>query len=362
MRGESSGCGSFKQLKRIFIEMVRKKTIRLFLKNLSLFCALVVLAFVVGEYATRTYFRDITTTSSNGSYFTIRWARENIRHNSWWFRDREVDVKNPEGAIRIAIIGDSVTFGRGIREEDRFSNRLEDYLNAVESSCHFEVLNFGWPGSETIDHLNVFKNTVFKVHPDFVLLQWSINDVEGPDKSGLPEQISLIPIHSIHFLLYRVSAFYFLLDLQWQMIIQSICRSTSYEGYLFQRFGDPESPDSREYVDLLKELVGECRKREIPLGLILFPYVVPDLAESYPFRYLHELVRAVCDQEGVPCVDLLDTYAQYRDHKALWVNRFDNHPSPLAHRLAAEKLMERFGEMWLEGAVHAENGFSSTWR
>ncbi len=340
--------------------MVKKNATRVFLKNLSLFCASVIIALIVGEYVTRYYFRDITTTSCNSSYFAIRWARENVRLNSWWFRDKEMVVTKPKGVIRIAVIGDSITYGQGIREEDRFTNQIEDHLTSGHRADHYEVLNFGWLGSETIDHFNVFKNTVIKVNPDFILLQWSINDVEGYDKSGRPEPIPLLPFDSLHSYLYQNSAFYYLLDLRWQTLIQSIGLSSSYESYLLERFGDPECQETIKYIDLLREFIGACKEQEIPLGLILFPNVVPDLAGSYPFRYLHDLVRGVCDQEGIPCIDLLDTYAQYEAYKELWVNRFDNHPSPLAHRLAAEKILEKFGETWQERALNGKNAVTST--
>ncbi len=332
--------------------MFKKKPFLAFLKNFTLFCVSLILALVVGEYAIRYYFREITTTSCNVSYFSFRWARENVQLNSWWFRDREMEIEKPAGVYRIAIIGDSITYGQGVAEKDRFPNLLEDYLNEGQRNDRYEVLNFGWLGSETIDHVNILKNTVFKMNPDFVLLQWYINDVEGNDKSGRPEPVSLIPIDSVDSLLYHESAFYYLLNLEWQDLVQSIRPSTTYDGYLFQRFGDPESQESREYAERLREFIGLCRDRHIPSGLVLFPAVTPGLKESYPFRYLHERVVAVCAQETVPCIDLLDTFAQYEEYKTLWVNRFDNHPSPLAHRLAAKKIMERFGRMWLDRASY----------
>jgi lysophospholipase L1-like esterase len=328
--------------------MSKMKTTRAFLSNLLLVLASVVIALLIAEYAARYYLRDITTTSSNSSYLATRWARESVRLNSWWFRDGEMRIEKPQGVYRIAIIGDSVTYGQGIREEDRFSNLLQGYLDGEKSACRFEVLNFGWLGSETIDEVNVFRNTVYKVNPDFIVLQWFINDVEGHDKSKRPQSKPLIPFDSANSYLYQNSVIYYLLDLQWQNLVQRTSHSEGYRGYLFERFGDPEGPEARAYVEVLREFIGLCRERGIPVGVILFPDMVPGLADSYPFEYLHDLVHGVCDQEGVPYVDLLDTYTQYKDCRQLWVNRFDHHPSPLANRLAAEKLLERFGETWRE--------------
>jgi hypothetical protein len=66
-------------------------------------------------------------------------------------------------------------------------------------------------------------------------------------------------------------------------------------------------------------------------------------AGTYEFAELYDQVVDLCREEGALCVDLRSTYVPYRDYTSLWVNRFDPHPNVLAHRLAAERLMEVLG-------------------
>lgn len=64
------------------------------------------------------------------------------------------------------------------------TERLEALLR--DADLNAEVLNFGRPGSETVDHVETLQDAVLPLQPDFVLLQWFVNDVEGHDKSGRP--------------------------------------------------------------------------------------------------------------------------------------------------------------------------------
>ena len=68
--------------------------------------------------------------------------------NSAGIRGREVAVSKPDGVFRIAIIGDSISFGFHCRRDQTYAARLDTLLNrqAPTGSPRFEVLNFGVPG------------------------------------------------------------------------------------------------------------------------------------------------------------------------------------------------------------------------
>jgi hypothetical protein len=71
-------------------------------------------------------------------------------------------------------------------------------------------------------------------------------------------------------------------------------------------------------------------------------------AGAYEFAEVHDQVLEICRAESIPCVDLRSTFVPYRDYVSLWVNRFDPHPNVLAHRLAAERIEEILGSLWLD--------------
>ena len=63
--------------------------------------------------------------------------------NSLGLRDDEVSVPKPEGVVRILMLGDSVTFGWGVLQEDTISAQLEVLLNATPGATRVEVVNSG---------------------------------------------------------------------------------------------------------------------------------------------------------------------------------------------------------------------------
>ena len=82
------------------------------------------------------------------------------------------------------------------------------------------------------------------LHPDFVLLQWYENDVEGLDKSRRPRPWRLLPSDTLTGLLRGRSALYFLMERQWGMLQRSLGWVGSYQDYMTVRFADPDSRDS----------------------------------------------------------------------------------------------------------------------
>ncbi len=54
-----------------------------------------------------------------------------IASNRFGMREREYAVPKPPGLIRVVILGDSLVYGLGVREEDRVGVFLEEYLNAL---------------------------------------------------------------------------------------------------------------------------------------------------------------------------------------------------------------------------------------
>ena len=226
--------------------MKRKKvTVRTLLGTVVLTLVSALLSLTAAEIAARLWFRDITTTPDNTSYFALKWRAGNVRTNRLGFRERDFSEEKPPGVYRIAVVGDSFAWGQGIPEENRFSNLLERRLQSASPTARFEVLNFGKPGAETVDHVDILEKYVLPAAPDFVLLQWFVNDVEGRDKSRRPRYSNLVPINRMHRFLHAHSAFYYLLNSQWIGIQmhEGLSPEASYTDYLVDRFADPNAAD-----------------------------------------------------------------------------------------------------------------------
>lgn len=302
----------------------------------------VILATGMAEVMARIVFRDITTSFDGGGFFTIRWFRSGaVRLNSSGFRERLFVPSKTPGVYRIAVVGDSFTYGNGIRQQDRYSDLLQTRL-----PDHFEVLNFGTPGANTPQHLALLRHLLPLTHPDFVLLQWYVNDVEDDDSNGRPRFRPLLPIASLAAWLNDVSALYTVANMKWAETQVAWGMTPSYSEYLQRRFADPNSRDSQIDRGLLTELIELTKAAGVPMGIVLFPDPAPDLGKGYPFAYLHERVLEVCRSQNITCVDLRNDFAQVKHYRDLWANRFDHHPSPLANQIAAVKIFDAFSRQW----------------
>jgi hypothetical protein len=314
-------------------------------KNLALLFAALAVTAVLAEFGMRALFAGITTTGGdNSSYWARRWEATHVHLNHFGFREREFPAQKPSGIYRIAVVGDSFTFGQGIEEPDRFTNRLERTLN--RGGRRFEILNFGRPGANTIDEVQMFKEVVIGIHPDFVLLQWYINDVEGHDETSRPTGLPLLPSATLRSVLRQNSVFYYVLDQQWYALQVRLGWIKSYEDYIRARFSDPSRTGSREAAAELAEFVALCRERKIALGIVLFPDMGGIGKPAYPFDFLHERVLAYCSREGLDCLDLRTSMAELGRRERLIVNRFDGHPNAAANRIAAEEILKRFEPIW----------------
>ena len=185
-----------------------------FLKNTALFLATTALLVFFSKGVVRYVFRDITTTSNMQSWFGKRWMESNVQRNSYRMRERNFEQEKQPRRLRIAVIGDSFSFGQGLPLEQRYSNMLEQRLNAQGAAV--EVLNFAVPGMETSRELEVLQDTVLPLKPDAVILQWLPNDFEDPYGASVPYAATLASDPRLHRWLFAKSALYYLVNQQWK--------------------------------------------------------------------------------------------------------------------------------------------------
>ena len=94
-----------------------------------------------------------------------------IETNSQGLWDREFNLRKPEGKIRVAFLGDSVTWGFGVHEQERFTS----LIGVIDT--RYESMNFGIPGYGTDQALLMYRQIASKYGPDVVVLTVVPNDL-----------------------------------------------------------------------------------------------------------------------------------------------------------------------------------------
>jgi len=136
------------------------------------------------------------------------------RRNAVGLRDRDYGPK-PVGVRRVLILGDSLTYGSGVPDEDAVFPRLVGkQLNRAARSGDsgsdvVEVLNGGLPGSLTAAWVRPWKRVADTFDPDVVLIVLFLRDgtrtsTVGPFSGSIRREVarrnreSLLPARRAH--------------------------------------------------------------------------------------------------------------------------------------------------------------------
>jgi lysophospholipase L1-like esterase len=235
--------------------------------------------------------------------------------NSLGFRDEE-PRPGADDLRRIIFLGDSLTFGWGVEQDEIFAALLEESLDAEEPT---EVLNFGTGNYNTTQEVELFLERGLDLHPDRVVVFYFINDAEPvPTRSPFSFFANL-----------RIVTFY------WSRLGQLRTRwnpARTFREYYAALYED-DQVGWRETRDAFARLATVCRERGIDLRVVLLPEL-HELA-NYPFAREYDRVEASLKSLGVPVLDLTPAFADVIEPETLWVSLDDAHPNAAAHERIA---------------------------
>src|SRR5215510_6279719 len=138
-----------------------------------------IIFFVAGEILTRLFKKDspprFVASENQRLVYELNTGYAEI--NSFGMRDEEFDIDSIKGLYKIAVVGDSHAYSASVKTiNETFPSQLEKYLNPNIGQRIVKVLNFGVPGYNTAQELELLKTKVLMFEPRMVILQYSIND------------------------------------------------------------------------------------------------------------------------------------------------------------------------------------------
>ena len=101
-----------------------------------------------------------------------------VRINSAKLRDRQFAISKPANTVRVVMLGDSITFGWGVRSEETVSKRVEAMFNADAEGRAYEFVNAGVGNYNTTMSVAWMVSEGMTFEPDLVVLNYFINDAE----------------------------------------------------------------------------------------------------------------------------------------------------------------------------------------
>ena len=273
-----------------------------------------------------------------------------VAFNELGVRDRSRAAKAPPGTARILALGDSVTFGMGVRFEHTYPAQTEQLLNAALARP-VEVLNFGIPGYNTLHQLAQLRSLGLAFKPDVVLVGFLYNDVElssrqqealaaapaAPSASAAFPRNVLSAINEGVRTLKQNSLFFAWLTPRLGLALRPLgFKNLGQVGEFRDQYAEG-SPNWRRMREALLEMKALGAEHDFQLAVMVIPAMARFTEAGYPLRDYHRAVTAFCREHGIPVLDLLPAFWG-RDGSSFWISPTDGHPDAEAHRIMAEAL------------------------
>ena len=276
--------------------------------------------------------------------------------SSQGFRDREFVQPKPDGLLRIALIGDSVTYGTGVDSEDTLPKQLERVLRERFPERELEVMNCGVFAHNTTQQLAWYRFNIAQFEPDIALVCTTIPDASGENIPSRPMEEESSEARWVRRL-GLTSGVWAAEDLgdatvalETTMFLRRNSRLADfvahqlYNGLMGQAHAQSYRLDWEEGspgYESVKKAYGvfavEARKAGVRFMGAMYPTLVQ--LDAYPYAAEHAALGRIAQDLGVPYLDLAPAFAG-QNARALQVHPHDHHPNPTAHGIAAEALAD----------------------
>jgi len=245
----------------------------------------------------------------------IEWNQP-FRTNQWGMRDRDYPLEAAPSTQRIALMGGSISLGRGVAVEDNYESRLEATLNENHSGDEierFEILNFSVGAHGVLQRLILLEQKTVAFQPRIVFFTSHLEDMR-PDLRHLGRTaLNNIPYPEVVDLLESVGVE----DSMPEQEVQA--RLIPIWDQLLERY-------FRRAVDI-------CHQRGIRIALV----VIPSRPEERAASKIDGLLRLAARCGFDTTIDLSGAYDGVPADE-IRVSKEDSHPNATGHRLLYERL------------------------
>ena len=253
-----------------------------------------------------------------------------VQTNARGWRGRDYAFEKPEGTVRILAIGDSVMFGWGVGERQRYTQRLESLLSRRFPEVRWEVVTLAAPGYSLAMELQVLQEEGLRYEPDLILYGYVANDSCLP--SFVSEEFDIYGAESLLWQRIRGEA---------RSTPRLVDRVSAVQGELRQtdfvtRLCTPESVDpayaglvgEQNFQVALEKLANLGAQHGIPVVLVAHP-----LRDEFAWPSIPAGIEVVYGT-GVPgSLGSMNLPPQLR------LGTRDHHPNVRGHNLIARNIL-----------------------
>jgi hypothetical protein len=240
---------------------------------------------------------------------------------------------------RILFLGDSFTFGHGIRNgEDRFSDIIEKRLNKnlQDNEYNYHIYNAGVGGTEPRDWVPYLKTLLPVYKPQYVFTIFFLRDGATLCTSLWCYKRKIRQLKSK----YEDTVWYKYSDIG--KFIGNRLVERDFSDYYVKRIinaytGTEEQKkvwiEQRKYLRKIRNI---CRNNRVEHYLIVFPMLI-GLESNYQFHGVEREITRFANANDIPVFSLTDGFIG-QESRSLWVSPGDQHPNEKGHLIAGNIL------------------------
>ena len=278
---------------------------------------------------------------------------EYIKTNSQGLRDVEHSLKKEEGTLRILGLGDSFTFGWGVKLEESFLKQLETSLTR-ETNRNVEAINAGVPGYGLNHYYIYLKNIGIKYQPDIVVLSYFVDDLPTslqeelqPYEESFHERLQYKGgiLHRSRFYNFITSAAAIIRVRNHASVVDHI-RNMEVRRVAWARYENPllvkEGGKGAETIALLEEFLTQIKAITAANHATLVMMFIPDISHLYHPEYqnINGVLRQLTTKLDIPFVDMTPIFESSKDLSTYYLFPKDAHTNVRGHQAMASALTE----------------------
>jgi len=256
------------------------------------------------------------------------------------FRDVDHELANPSARSRILVLGDSVSEGRGVPWDEVFAPVLQARLGAT-----YEVINLAQAGLNTPQEVHLLEKVGLGYEPGVVVLNFVLNDCDFYSQLASAQrytaerdsEIGLLfgmPVDPRVKVWLKSSALVYFLKERIEELAGRL-RGENQNDYHQALWSRPEN--RKKVADGFDSLRALRDAHGFRVVVLIWPLLTT--YDPYPFREVHEWVRAQAQARGFEVIDLEPRFARV-PFRELQVTAEDGvHPNGRGHALGVEAFL-----------------------
>lgn len=259
--------------------------------------------------------------------------------NGHGFRGVEVDLRD-RNPFRIAVLGDSFTYGYGVDDHETLPVHLERILNA-NGKRGIQVLNFGIGGYNSVQVARLIRNKVIAFNPNIVIYNYFPNDAELYRQEGNPLLYECASMFSWKRPVFKTLASSHLVEFIARRIgLRHVTRHGQDPNY-WNLIHHPFWPGWWVVKLALEEMKKTTEEAGIPFCVVLLPY--DDLPSQSKKENIGRIIE-LCERLDIPVIDISGCFVDVRSYDGLWTSVGPPHYSNRGNKLVAEEILKKLAE------------------